>query len=112
MVERETYPFDVLVVGAGPAGLAAALKLAQRATGEGRELEIGVIEKAPQPGLHCLSGAVFNPSVLAELVPDYRERGFPGGAEVAWDSIHYLTATRSLKVPDFLVPPPNRNHGR
>lgn len=110
-MERETYPFDILIVGGGPAGLAAGIRLSQLAAEAGAELEIGVVEKAPQPGLHCLSGAVFNPVVLEELIPDYRDRGFPGGAEVRWDGFYYLTATKSLKVPDALVPPPNRNEG-
>ncbi len=110
-MERETFPFDVLVVGGGPAGLSAALRAAQVAKAAGREIEIGVIEKAAQCGMHCLSGAVFNPRALAELIPDYAARGFPGGAPVERDEFRYLTATASVRVPDFLVPPPNRNHG-
>jgi electron-transferring-flavoprotein dehydrogenase len=110
-MQRESLAFDLLVVGGGPAGLSCALRAAQLAKEAGRELEIAVVEKASQPGLHCLSGAVFNPIVLAELVPDYRNLGFPGGAPVAWDAFYYLTATRGLKVPGPLVPPRNRNHG-
>ena len=77
-MERESIPFDVLFVGGGPAGLSGALRLAQRAKSAGRQLEIGVVEKASQPGLHCLSGAVFNPVALQELIPDYASKGFPG----------------------------------
>jgi electron-transferring-flavoprotein dehydrogenase len=110
-MERETYPFDLLFVGGGPAGLAGAIRAAQLANAAGSEIEIGVVEKASQPGLHCLSGAVFNPKVLKELIPDYEERGFPGGAAVEWDGFYYTTATRSIRVPGPLVPPPNRNDG-
>lgn len=110
-MERETYPFDLLFVGGGPAGLSGAIRAAQLAQAAGVELEIGVVEKASQPGLHCLSGAVFNQAVLAELLPDYEDRGFPGGAEVEWDGFHYLTSTGSLRIPGLLVPPPNRNEG-
>lgn len=110
-MERETYPFDVLFVGGGPAGLSGAIRLAQLAKAAGRPLEIGVVEKAPQPGLHCLSGAVFNLRSLQELLPDYASRGFPGGAPVKWDAFHYLTETTGIRVPDAFVPPRNKNHG-
>ena len=111
MSDREQIPFDVLVVGGGPAGLAAAIRLKQLAKAAARDLEVGVVEKAPQCGMHCMSGAVLNPSSLAELLPDYKDKGAPLGAPVAWDGFYYLTATKSLKVPDLLVPPPNKNHG-
>jgi electron-transferring-flavoprotein dehydrogenase len=110
-MERETFPFDVLVIGGGPAGLSAAIRVTQLARERGREAQVGVVEKAPECGLHCLSGAIFNPSVLAELIPDYREKGFPGGAPVVRDEFHYLTATHGLKVPGPLVPPRNKNAG-
>jgi electron-transferring-flavoprotein dehydrogenase len=110
--ERETVPFDILVVGGGPAGLSAALRAAQLAKAAGRSVEIGVVEKAPECGLHCMSGAVLDTSALAELIPDWRSKDFPAHAEVQWDAFHYLTPTMSLKVPGPLVPPPNRNHGK
>jgi electron-transferring-flavoprotein dehydrogenase len=110
-IEREQFPFDVLILGGGPAGLSASIRVAQLAAAAGREIAIGVVEKAPQCGLHCLSGAVFNPRALAELIPDYASKGFPGGAPVEWDEFRYMLPGTSIKVPDPLVPPPNRNHG-
>ena len=110
-MERETFPFDVLVLGGGPAGLSAAIRVAQQAQAAGREVSVGVVEKASQCGLHCLSGAVFNPRALAELIPDYAQKGFPGGARVEWDEFRYMLPAASIRIPDFMIPPPNRNHG-
>ncbi|MEM7244508.1 MAG: electron-transfer flavoprotein:ubiquinone oxidoreductase [Acidobacteriota bacterium] len=112
MSERETVPFDVLIVGGGPAGLSAAIRVAQLAAEAGKELEIGVVEKASQCGLHCMSGAVMDTRALKELLPDYADNGFPGGAVVEWDSFHYMMANTHIKVPGFLVPPVNNNHGK
>ena len=109
-MDRETLDVDVLIVGAGPAGLAAALRLAQRRRADGgAPLSIAVLEKAREAGAHSLSGAVLDPSALAELLPGYRERGAPLGTPVADDRVYYLTAGAALRFP--VVPPPLRNHG-
>src|SRR5690349_17601779 len=102
--ERETFPFDILVLGGGPAGLSAAIRVAQLAQKAGREIQVGVVEKAAQCGLHCLSGAVFNPRALAELIPDYQAKGFPGGPPVAWDEFRYMLPTGSIPIPQPLIP--------
>jgi electron-transferring-flavoprotein dehydrogenase len=120
--ERESYPLDVLFVGGGPASLAGAIRLArlvrrhneEAAGGSGRGeigVEIGVIEKAREFGQHGLSGAVLNPRALAELIPDYKERGCPLGTQVRKDAFCLLTRTGHLKVPEFLIPPDNDNRG-
>ncbi len=121
--QRETFPLDVLFVGGGPACLAGAIHLAQLVarhnagveSGERRgttvSLEIGVIEKAREFGQHGLSGAVVNPVALAELVPDYRERGCPLATEIRKDAFYYLSPGGHIKVPHLLVPPENDNRG-
>lgn len=108
--EREALDLDVLIVGGGPAGMSAALRLAQLQKARGGEpLAIGVIDKARQPGAHMLSGAVLDPSALTLLVPDFKERGAPLGAEVRHD--HVLFLTRGGKVAFPVTPPPLSNHG-
>ena len=77
MAEREAMEFDVLIVGAGPAGLAAAIRLKQLAAQHGRELAVCVIEKAAEIGTHILSGAVMDPRAITELIPDWKARGAP-----------------------------------
>ncbi len=110
MSERETLEVDVLIVGGGPAGLSAALRLAQlQKSRPGGPLTIAVIEKAREAGAHLLSGAVLDPRALAELLPEYRAAGAPLEAEVHEDRVYLLDAGGKHALP--FTPPPLRNHG-
>jgi len=99
---------DVLIVGAGPAGLACAIELARLAKADGGELNIGVLEKAEALGEHSLSGAVVNPRAFRELFPDLNDSDFPFRAPVGREAVYLLTAERSWRLP---TPPSMRNHG-
>jgi electron-transferring-flavoprotein dehydrogenase len=110
VAERETLEVDILIVGGGPAGMSAALRLAQLQKEKGGEpLAIAVLEKARETGAHLLSGAVLDPSTLQDLVPDFKEKGAPLATEVRRDDIYFLTRSSKLRLP--ITPPFFRNHG-
>ena len=111
-MERESMEFDVVVVGAGPAGLSTAIKLAQIAQEKEQETMICVVEKGSEVGAHILSGAVFEPTALNELFPDWKEKGAPLNTEVAGDDILLLKNAQSgSKIPNFFAPKTMHNHG-
>jgi len=104
--------FDVVIVGAGPAGLSAACRLKQKAAEAGQEISVCVVEKGSEVGAHILSGAVFEPRALNELFPDWKELGAPLNTPVKRDDIYLLnSADKATKVPNFFVPKPMHNEG-
>ncbi|MDF2179806.1 electron transfer flavoprotein-ubiquinone oxidoreductase [Aliiglaciecola sp. CAU 1673] len=111
-MERESMEFDVVIVGAGPAGLSTACRLAQLAKDKQQELMICVVEKGSEVGAHILSGAVFEPRALAELFPDYLEKGAPLTTKVTEDHIYLLRSEeKATKLPGFSTPKTMHNEG-
>jgi len=105
MSNRESMPYDVVIVGAGPSGLAAAIRLKQVANAAGGELSVCVLEKGSEVGAHILSGAVVDPKALDELLPDWREQGCPLAEVPVTDNQHWiLSKTGKFAVPHFITP--------
>ena len=107
-MERESMEFDIVIVGAGPAGLAAGIRIRQLAQEQGKEVSVCIIEKGSEVGAHILSGAVFEPKALIELIPDWKERGAPLHTPVVSDKLLLLRERRAVRLP---TPPQMNNHG-
>ena len=110
-VERESMEFDVVIVGAGPAGLSAAIRLKQRAAEAGGDINVVVVEKGSEVGAHILSGAVLDPSGINALIPDWKEKGAPIDTPVTSEAFKILGPSGSLPLPVFAMPPAVQNHG-
>jgi 2-polyprenyl-6-methoxyphenol hydroxylase-like FAD-dependent oxidoreductase len=109
--DREAMEYDVVIVGGGPSGLSAAIRLKQLAAENNKEISVCVLEKGGEIGAHILSGAVIDPTALNELIPDWKDKGAPIYTPVTEDHFYTLTETSARRIPNWTMPKLMNNHG-